>query len=102
MYHLQLVSLDGSNVANQMIAGLTGPTSWTIFQATTITGFVSDGSQFSIDQSQFLGGGIFSLTQSGTNLVLNFTPVPEPSTYALMALGLGATGLAAWRKRRRA
>lgn len=28
------------------------------------------------------------------------TPVPEPSTYALLALGLGVVGFATWRKRR--
>jgi hypothetical protein len=31
--------------------------------------------------------------------MLNFTPVPEPSTYALMALGLGLIGWVAWRRR---
>jgi hypothetical protein len=37
---------------------------------------------------------------SGPNLMLNFTPVPEPSTWALMATGLGAL-VAAVRRRRR-
>ncbi len=35
-------------------------------------------------------GGVFSLEQSGNNLNLIFTPVPEPGTLALMLLGLGA------------
>jgi hypothetical protein len=37
------------------------------------------------------------------SIVLQFmpqvTPVPEPSTYALLAIGLGLVGLAAWRRR---
>ncbi len=39
-------------------------------------------------------------TEGGWVYTLNFTPVPEPSTYALMALGLAGSGFAAWRKRR--
>jgi hypothetical protein len=35
-------------------------------------------------------------------ILLTFTAVPEPSTYALMGFGLAATALAAWRRRRRA
>ena len=105
-YTLELISLlpDDSPGA---ISGLVGGESWTIFQFNTITGFLADSSQFHFNTNGFVGGGNFSLTLNGNagagqNLVLNFTPVPEPSTYALMALGLGATGLAAWRKRRRA
>lgn len=98
-YTLQLVSLDGSNTQGAPISGLTGPTSWTIFQSTSLTGF--NPNLFSFDTSQFYGSGFFSVSQSGNNLLLNFTPVPEPSTYALMALGLGLVGLAAWRKSRR-
>jgi hypothetical protein len=50
-----------------------------------------------------LGGGSFSLTLDGENnaLFLNFTPVPEPSTYALLSLGLIGILLTAggWRRR---
>ena len=59
-----------------------------------ITGF--DPGAFTIDLSGFpndLGGGGFFLTQGGNDLALNFTPVPEPSTYALMALGLGVVAV---------
>ena len=63
-----------------------------------ISGFAS--SEFAIDISGFqnsLGGGSFFVTQDGTNLMLDFAPVPEPSTNALMAAGLMVL---AWRRRR--
>ena len=39
--------------------------------------------------TSFLGGGSFSLSlnNAATTLTLNFVPVPEPATYALLALG---------------
>ena len=73
--------------------------SWIIASASGgISGFAS--SEFAIDISGFqnsLGGGSLFVTQDGTNLMLDFTPVPEPSTYALMAAGLMVL---AWRRRR--
>ncbi len=77
--------------------------SWTIASATGgITGF--DPSAFSLNTSTFIGSlgtGSFFLSQSDNDLVLNFTPVPEPSVYALLAVGLLMLGVAG-RKRRRA
>ena len=83
------------------------PYSWTIFGYDSLTGF--DPTKFNVDASQFAnslafdarGNGAFSLTNNGNQILLNFTPVPEPSTYALMALGLGFIGLTVWRKSRR-
>jgi len=78
--------------------------SWTIASASGgITGF--DPGAFTIDLSGFpndLGGGGFFLTQGGNDLALNFSSVPEPSTYALMALGLGVVAIGLRRKTRRA
>jgi len=74
---------------------------WTIATASgAITGFSDD--VFVFDTSLFansLAGGNFSISQSGNNLMLNFTPVPEPSTYALMGLGLTAVFLRLRRRR---
>lgn len=71
--------------------------SWTLFSFTSLsipgTSDVFNANLFSLDFSEFtsdaLYGGDFSLFQDGNQLMLGFTPVPEPSTYALMALGLG-------------
>lgn len=41
-----------------------------------------------------------SLGNNNTALVLNFTPVPEPSPYALLGLGLRAVGFTVDRRRR--
>ncbi len=99
-YTLKAISLDLLNTQGQPVSGLVGPTSWTIATASTgITGF--EAADFVFDVSQFHGGGIFTLSQSGNNLLLNFTPVPEPSTYALMLGGLALAGLH-WRRRRAA
>jgi len=77
--------------------------SWRIIAATSLSGaFVP--TRFTVNSGGFansLAGGSFSVSDSGTDgtgLYLTFTPVPEPSTLALLAIG---AGLAGWRIRRR-
>jgi len=70
--------------------------SWMIATTTGgITGFTSNG--FLTSTAAFsstpgfqnsLGLGSFFLSQSGNDLFLNFTPVPEPSTEASLLAGL--------------
>jgi autotransporter-associated beta strand protein len=93
-YTLKIISLTllGGDVPGA-VDDLGAFASWTIFQSTNLTGFIPDGSQFTIDATGFVTPGTFSLTQSGNNLVLNFVAVPEPSTYALMLVGLGTAAL---------
>jgi hypothetical protein len=74
---------------------------WTLLSATSISGF--NPGDFTVNTSAFsnsLGGGSFFVSASSTDIFLNFTPVPEPSTWALMAVGLAATGAVSVRRRR--
>jgi autotransporter-associated beta strand protein len=75
--------------------------SWILFEGNGvggISGFAAN--KFNLDLEGFanpLGGGVFSFSQGvhGPNpaIYLHFSPVPEPSTYALLAMGAAAIGL---------
>ncbi len=99
-FTIKLTSLNASGLPGAVsdFSSSSGYT-WMLFEGNTvgdISGF--DPLSFSIDDINFangLDGGLFSLTL-GLNagnpaLFLNFSPVPEPSTYALMISGLLAT-----------
>lgn len=104
LFSLNLLSFDefGHEGGLALNFNSSNPYTWNLVTASGgITGF--DPTRFTIDTSLFgnsLGIGSFYLTQSGNDLLLNFTPVPEPSTYALIGLGLGAVAFAARRRRR--
>jgi fibronectin-binding autotransporter adhesin len=77
------------------------PYSWQFASATGgITGF--SAAAFSVDTSSFQNAftGTFSVTQTGNDLFLNYAPVPEPSTWALMLTGALALAVGARRRGR--
>ncbi len=95
-YVLDLRSLADFGLTSDDIDGL----SWTILTADSgITGF--DASRWTIQLDHFatsgISGGTWWLSQSGTDLQLNYAAVPEPSTFALIVGGIGIW----WAMRRR-
>jgi fibronectin-binding autotransporter adhesin len=75
--------------------------SWTFVLATpSITGF--NANEFNINTAGFTngGGGTFSISGTTNDLTLNFTPVPEPSTWAMLISGTFAVALFGVRRRR--
>ncbi len=74
------------------VAGVT--TNIANFNLSTINWLDSGSNLFST------AGGSFTLGQSGEDVMLNFSPIPEPSTYGI-ALGAMALALAAVRRQRR-
>lgn len=102
-FTLSLSSLTSSGASGNLSNFVaTNAYSWQIVSTTGgIIGF--NPSAVLLDTSGFmnsLGGGAFNVAVSGTHLMLNFTPVPEPSTWALMISGLAAVVFGTRRRRR--
>jgi autotransporter-associated beta strand protein len=77
------------------IGTTTNPTNPILVNTTT----VSNGGTVAVPvATNYAGPANFSLSRSGTNLVLDFTPVPEPAA-AVAVLFAGLAGAAAWRRR---
>jgi fibronectin-binding autotransporter adhesin len=81
--------------------------SWEIVATTGgITGFSASAFTTNLSPPQLPGfsnstlGGTFSVSQVGNDLFLNFTPVPEPSTWALLLTGSVMMAGGAWRRKR--
>lgn len=93
---------DGESFASSIVWGQ--PYSLRIISAAGgVIGF--EASDFSFDVSKFQLGQVplenFSVTADANSVYLNFTAVPEPSTWALMITGAAFLGLT-WYRRRRA
>ena len=103
-FNLRLISLNAGGSPGTATGFLMQTYTWTLFDASSssITGF-SVPAQFSIDSTAFttdVGPGNFFVSQNGNLLQLTFTPVPEPSTWALILGGVGAMFAYSHRRRR--
>jgi hypothetical protein len=85
------------------INGVNPPAVGTSPVSYTIGTFAGGISGFAASAFSFVPTGWFSdvptIAQQGNNLILTFTPVPEP--LGILALGTGALGLAGWLRRRK-
>jgi len=107
-FSLKIISLNTGGSAG-LVSGFDPSQSyaWSLFKFDALSGGF-DPAKFAIDTSGFANSlsfngvddGFFSLSLSGDHIHLNFTAVPEPSTYALMGLGLAFIGWTVWRRRR--
>ena len=103
---LKVASLNGSSAGQIANFDSAVARSWAIadFSNGNTTGGVLNfaADKFTLDTSGFLndlGGGSFSLSTNAaaTQLVLSFTPVPEPATVLL--IGAAGFAVAGWRRR---
>jgi fibronectin-binding autotransporter adhesin len=101
-FTFNLFSTDGSgNSAPAINFNPASSYSWTFALASpSVTGF--NANEFNINTAGFTngGGGTFSISGTTNDLVLNFTPVPEPSTWAMIAAGSLAVATFGVRRRR--
>ncbi|HZZ20974.1 MAG TPA: autotransporter-associated beta strand repeat-containing protein [Opitutaceae bacterium] len=101
-FFIQVVSIDPMSQMQGM-ANFTNtlPYSWVMLTAAGgISGFSS--SDFIVDLESFqnpINTGQFYVSESGNSLVLNFSPVPEPSTWMMLACGAAGVAALAWRRR---
>jgi len=100
-FTIRLSSLLAGNSAGDVINfNAAQSSSYTIASASGgIIGF--SAASFAVDSSGFTNANssLWAVAQSGSNLVLNYTAIPEPATCAAL-LGAGALGLVAIRRRR--
>ncbi len=105
-FEIQVIGVDSTNLITGTANSFNSSQSysWTLLSAGTLT--MSGGfnpAAFVVDAgnlSNVSGSSGFYVTDPGNSLVLNFTPVPEPSTWVLLAGGALALGIAGWRRHR--
>ncbi|AOS44815.1 PEP-CTERM motif protein [Lacunisphaera limnophila] len=106
-FTLKIISLNLAGVNGGALTGIDpnhGLYAWTLFSFDSLSipgnADVFDPSAFTLDTSLFTANGFtgndagtFSVFRQSNQIMLGFTPVPEPSTYLLMLCGLSLVGL---------
>lgn len=100
-FTLKLISLDAAGDPGALSGFDFGQSyHWLMFDSDNLQGFSAD--KFTLNLDNFfvdLNGGTLSLGQVGHQMYLDFTPVPEPETFALLLLGLLPVAYR-WRRQR--
>ena len=97
-YVLDILSLTAGNLAGNVTNFAETNRNWAVLSTTGgITGF--NAANWNLNTTGFTNShtGAWSLAQSGNDLVLSYTAVPEPSTYAMLIV----VGCAFWFAKRR-
>ena len=96
-YHLNVLSLTGENVAGAAADFSEINHSWTILTSTGLTGF--NAANWTIDTAGFTNPdtGTWALGQTGNDLVLTYTAIPEPD----VAMLVGGCGMLVLLRRQR-
>ena len=90
------------NFVNNFGNTVSPTTVFTVLTANSLTG-VFNNAVNGTRLTTLDGSGSFLVNFSATNLTLSnyqVTPIPEPSTWALLISGLGVIAVSAWRRRK--
>lgn len=105
-FSIEITSLNSSGTNGLLGPTPTQPYSMTILSSSSsLAGvFGTNFEKLNLNTANFTSNAgadfTLSLGNEGTSLLLNFTPVPEPSTYVLFGLGLLLVAGSVWRTRR--